>query len=118
MSLERHSLLINLTEDRHGRRRRSVRRMWSFDGLPMPRAFFGGPKWKRLFDVREVPIAEVHPIAAQYHRPGRKLLLFSFEDEVRERTLERIAPERFAMWSDPAEVLGLNRPGAGTKRGQ
>lgn len=94
-------LAENLTLDRRGRRRRSVRRMWSTDNLPMPRAFFKGPKWKRLCGVEERPIAEVHPIAAQYHRPGRKLLIFTFEDEVRERVLQReIRPGVIPMWSE------------------
>jgi hypothetical protein len=94
-------LVENLTLDRRGRRRRSVRRMYSLDNLPMPRAFFKGPKWKRHCGVREVPIADVLPIAAQYHRPGRKLLIFSLEDEVRERVLPReIRPGVIPMWSD------------------
>lgn len=94
-------LVENLTLDRRGGLRRSVRRMYSLDALPMPRAFFRGPKWKRLCGVVERPIAEIHPIAAQYHRPGRKLLIFSFEDEVRERILPReIRPGVIPMWSE------------------
>lgn len=104
---DERSLVENLTRDRQGRRRRSVRRMWSFDHLPMPRAFFNGPKWKRLCDVSERLIADVDPVAAQYHRPGRKLLLFSFEDEVRERACVAIRGDVFAQWSDPREQLGL-----------
>lgn len=102
------SLVENLTLDRNGNRRRSVRRMWSMDRLPMPRAFFRGPKWKRLCGVREIPIAEIDPIAAQYHRPGRKLLIFSFEPDVRERVCQAIQYDRVAMWSDPLEWLGLS----------
>jgi hypothetical protein len=104
---EYRNLVENLTLDRRGRRRRSLRRMWSLEQLPMPRAFFTGPKWKRLCEVREVPIAEIHPQAAELHRPGRKLLIFSFEDEVRERVLERLGHDVFACWSDPREQLGL-----------
>ena len=96
-------LLENLTLDRRGRRRRSLRRMWSLDQLPMPRAWFTGPRWKRLCEVRELPIADVDPVAAQYHRPGRKLLLFSFEDEVRERVLVRLRDDVYAEWTDPLE---------------
>jgi len=101
------SLVENLTLDRNGQRRRAMRRMWSMEQLPMPRAFFRGPRWKRLCGVRETPIVEIDPVAAQYHRKGRKLLIFSFEDDVRERVLEELRPEVFAMWSDPREqVLG------------
>lgn len=57
--------------------------------------------------VQHVPIATVDPIAAQYHRPGRKLLVFTFEDEVRELVLERLNHEVYAQWSDPRERLGL-----------
>jgi hypothetical protein len=81
--------------------------MWSFDHLPMPRAFFKGPKWKRLCDVSERLIADVDPFAAQYHRPGRKLLMFTLEDDVRERACEQLRPNVFAQWSDPREQLGL-----------
>lgn len=98
-------LVENLTIDRNGYRRRSVRRMWSSDELPMPRAFFRGPRWKRLCDVREVPIAEIDPVAAKYHRPGRKLLIFTFEDEVRERICEQLRFDVYAQWSDPRDRL-------------
>jgi hypothetical protein len=107
MSVDHRSLVENLTLDRLGRRRRSVRRLWSFDHLPMPRAFFRGPKWKRLCGVSERLIADVDPFAAQYHRPGRKLLLFSFEDDVRERACVPIRGDVCAQWSDPREQLGL-----------
>src|SRR5205807_90016 len=107
MSANHRSLVENLTLDRFGRRRRSVRRMWSLDQLPMPRAFFRGPKWRRLCGVAELLIADVDPVAAQYHRPGRKLLLFSFEDDVRERVLEPLRHDVVAQWSDPREQLGI-----------
>ncbi len=85
------------------------RRMWSLDGLPMPRAFFRGPRWKRECEVREVPIAEIDSVAARFHRLGRKLLVFSFENEVRERACHEIRPGVSAEWSDPLEQLGIAR---------
>jgi hypothetical protein len=98
------TLIENLTLDRRtGRPRRSLRRMWSLDQLSMPRAFFTGPKWKRLCGVEERPIADVLPEAATYHRPGRKLLLFSLEDDVRERVLEELRPGVYAEWTDVRE---------------
>lgn len=101
MPTDEERLVENLTLDRRGRRRRSVRRMWSLDRLTMPRAFFCGPKWKRLCGVTERPIAEIDPAAAALHRPGRKLLMFSLEDEVRERVLPpEIRPGVIPMWDD------------------
>jgi hypothetical protein len=85
------------------RRRESTRRMWSFDGLPMARVYMHGPKWRRWFEVREVPIAEIDPDAAPLHRPGRKLLVFTLEEDVRERVCEQLGFDRYAMWSDPRE---------------
>jgi hypothetical protein len=101
-----HLLVESLTLERQHPRRRAVRRMWSLDNLPQPRAWFYGPKWKRHFNVQERPIAEIDPVAAQLHRPGRKLLMFTFEDEVRELTSrgfnepEEIRPGVFAEWDD------------------
>jgi hypothetical protein len=83
------------------RKRESTRRMWSFDRLPMPRAFMRGPKWRRLFDVKEIPIAEIDPVAAELHRPGRKLLVFTLEDDVREllfTDVPELRPGVYAMW--------------------
>lgn len=101
-----HLLVESLTLERQHprRRRRAVRRMWSLDNLPLPRAWFYGSKWKRHFDVRERPIAEIDPLAARLHRPGRKLLIFTFEDDVRElvhkgfNEPEEIRPGVFAQW--------------------
>ena len=72
-----------LALERQRRRRRCVRRMWSLERLPLPRAFFHGPRWRSTCGVRDVPIADVDPIAARYHRPGRRLLMFTLEEEVR-----------------------------------
>lgn len=74
----------------------------------MPRAFMYGPRWRRHFDVREVPVADVDPVAAKYHRPGRTLLVFTFEPDVRELLQLEIRPGVFAEWSDPREQIGLS----------
>lgn len=89
------------------RRARGMRRIWSIDRLPV-RAFMFGPKWKRLFDVREVPVAEVDRLSAKYHRPGKKLLVFTLEEDIRERVQVEIRPGVFAEWSDPREQLGIS----------
>ena len=73
---------------------KGTRRVWSPDRLPMPRALFHGPKWRRRCDV--YLLGSVTP-----------KLVFSFEDEVRERVLEQLRPGVFAMWSDPFEQLGI-----------
>lgn len=99
-------LIENLTLDRFGRRRRSVRRMWSTDNLVMPRAYFRGPRWKRICGVKEIPIAALDPERARFHRPGRKLLVFSLVDDVRELICEPLRGDVYAMWSDPRERWG------------
>jgi hypothetical protein len=105
-------LLAQVTEERRRTRarqqkREATRRMWPLEQLPMPRVYMHGPKWRRFFDVQERPIAEIDPEAAKLHRPGRKLLWFSLEDDVRERVLEPLGFDRYAEWSDPRERLGL-----------
>jgi hypothetical protein len=106
--LSAEQLLERVTSERRTvppRIRRSVRRMWSLDRLPMPRAFMTGPRWRSTFGVREVPIAELDPDAARFHRPGRKLLMFSLEEDVRERVTlgygarEQLRPGVFEEWS-------------------
>jgi hypothetical protein len=99
--------LEHVTRYRKDLRRLSTRRMWSLDRLPLPRAYFRGPMWKRLCGVHETPIADIDADAAKLHRPGRKLLIFSFEDEVRERVLQPVRHDVVAGWSDPREQLGL-----------
>lgn len=84
-------------------KRVSIRRMWSLDNLPLARALFKGPKWKKYFEVREVPISEIDPANAHLHRPGRKLLIFTFEEDVRELICEPLGEGRYAQWSDPLE---------------
>jgi hypothetical protein len=103
-------LLARVTTERRTvppRLRRGTRRMWSLDQLPMARTFMTGPRWRSSFGVLEVPIVELDPDAARFHRPGRKLLMFSLEEDVRELLLEEIRPGVFAAWSDPRERLGL-----------
>jgi len=96
------ALIERATRERQTRKRReSTRRMYSFDGLISVRCFMRGPKWKRTFGVREVPIAEVAPESAPYHRPERKLLIFSLEEDVRELVFvgrEEIRPGVYAEW--------------------
>lgn len=102
-----NELVDQLTAERQAPRRRRIRRMWSLDRLPMAQAFFHGPKWKRLCGVEEKRIADIDPAAAKLHRPGRKLLMFSLEDEVRElatrrglKVYEELRPGVFEEWSD------------------
>lgn len=66
------------------------------------RVWFKGPKWKRLCGVREVPIADIVPAdQIGWHRPGKRVLVFSIEEEIRERVLEEIRPGVYSMWTDP-----------------
>lgn len=93
----------NLARFVQKRKRETTRRMWSLDRLPMPRAFMRGPKWRRLFGVEERPIADVAPDQASWHRPGRKLLMFTLEDDVRELILpeeNQIRPGVLPEWLD------------------
>jgi hypothetical protein len=72
------------------KKRRGFRRVWAIEytsGI-FVKFYMTGPKWKRLFGVVERPIAEIDPQAAQYHRPGRKLLIVSLEDDIREIVME------------------------------
>jgi len=69
----------------------------------MPRVWLQGPKWQRAFNVQALPIAEVHPEAAKYHRPGATLLFYDFIDDVRELVCERLQVDVYAEWSDPRE---------------
>lgn len=87
------------------RRRTGHRRLYSLDHLPMVRVWMHGRRWRRHFGVREVPIAEFAPSSAPYHRPGKKLLVFSLEDDVRELVLEELRPGVYAEWSDPRDLF-------------
>lgn len=87
------------------RRRPHTRRMWSVDDLPMPRVFMHGPRWRSAFGVSEIPIAVLDPERAHWHRPGRKLLTFTLEEDVRERVCVEIRPGVVAEWMDPGEWL-------------
>jgi hypothetical protein len=100
-------LLTRVTTERQVSRRRRLRKLHSLDNLPALRCFLHGPKWRRHFGITETPIAEIDPNAARFHRPGRKLLLFTLEADVRERIQEEIRPGVYAEWSDPRERLPL-----------
>jgi hypothetical protein len=79
---------------------------WPPHRLRMPRAYFQGQNWQRAFDVQRVPIAEVDPVSAKYHRPGKRVLVYDFTDDVRELVCEPIRHDVYAMWSDPWESWG------------
>jgi hypothetical protein len=86
----------------------NVRRCWCVDRLPRVRTLMLGPRWRQAFGVEQRPIAEINPPWAMQVRADRKwVLVFTLEDEVRERVLEEIRPGIFAQWSDPREWLGV-----------
>lgn len=86
-----------------------VRRLWTNDRLTMPRVLMVGPRWRSHFGVRAVPIAEFNPAAVGYHARTKKVLVFTLEDDVRERVLDEIRPGVAAMWSEPREQVGVHR---------
>lgn len=69
-----------------------MRRIFNDDHLPMPRVFMHGPRWRRHFNVQAVSV---------WGHGSR--LVFSFEEDVRERVQEEIRPGVYAEWSDPRE---------------
>jgi hypothetical protein len=80
---------------------RGTRRIWSYDHLPMPRAFMHGPHWRRYFDVRRnVRARGQEPVAQELEDA---MLVFTFEDDVRERVLDEVRPGVVSQWSDPLE---------------
>lgn len=83
-------------------KRETTRRMWSIDHLTMPRCWMHGPRWRTHFDVKQIPIADlVSKEEARWHRPGRKLLVFSLEDDIRELLYagaDEIRPGVYAEW--------------------
>lgn len=91
-------------------KRESHRRIYVLDGLRMPRVWMHGPKWRRLFDVREVLLVDLLPPSLdRYFDPRRKALTWSFEDDIRELIQDEIRPGVYAQWSDPLERIGLSR---------
>lgn len=80
-------------------KRPSIRRVYSADNLPLVRFWFHGPKWRRHCDVQNV-----HAGFSLKMRP-RKILMTSLEEEIRERVLERVYHDRYAMWADARERL-------------
>jgi hypothetical protein len=72
-------------------------RLFLRDILPMPRVFLHGPRWRRLFDVRELLIDDEFGV--------RRVWVYDLEADVRERVCEEVRPDVFAEWSDPRERL-------------
>lgn len=85
-------------------------KLYSLDGLRMPKCWMHGPRWKQRFDVREQLLSDVSPTSAGYHQIGKKVLTFTFEDDLRELMFQEIRPGVLADWSCPWEQLGLERP--------
>lgn len=84
-------------------KRPSIRRVYSLDKLPMVRFWFHGPKWRSRCEVSLKFLADVSPSSTAYHKPGKVILVATLEEEIRERILERLYHDRYAMWSDPRE---------------
>jgi hypothetical protein len=82
-------------------------RVFVFDGLRMPRVWMHGRRWKRHFGVRAVPLVDVAPGAAPYHRVGKTLLVYTFEEDIRELVLlgRELRPGVYAQWWDPRELF-------------
>lgn len=93
--------MTNRIGDSRPARSRRILRVYCLEPTRV-RVWFYGPKWKRLCGVREVPIADVvPPEQVAWHRAGKRILVFSIEEEIRERVLEEIRPGVFSMWTDP-----------------
>ena len=84
-----------------------TRRIYSYDRLPMPRAFMHGPKWQRHFGVRALLVREMPPPGIDVNRgdfsDARRYLAFTFEHDVRELVVKELRPGVVAQWSDPLE---------------
>lgn len=86
----------------------SVRRVWNLDNLPTVRCFMCGRGWRSHFGVEQRPIAAVKPPWWPLCRLSRRwVLVFTLEEDVRERVLDELQPGVVAMWSDPRDWLGL-----------
>jgi hypothetical protein len=72
-------------------RRRGIRHLYQCDRLQHARVWMTGPHWRKCFGVQR----------------AMTVLLFSFEEDVRELVLEEIRPGVYAQWSDPRERFGL-----------
>lgn len=97
-------------ESRRRRTERKTRRLECLAPLPSCRVFITGPRWRQRFGVELRALADVAPQSTQFHPDGRKILIYDFEDDVRELVLVPIRGELPAMWSDPREQLGLRTP--------
>lgn len=88
-------------------------RIWPLPDLPRVRVFMHGPGWRKHFEVARRPIAEVAPLAAKCHRPGKQLYWFDLEDDIRELVCECLREDRYlavyANWSDPREQFRRTR---------
>jgi len=76
-------------------------RIWNLDRLPQVRCLLVGPRWKRGFNVQRVPIADLIPAReVPWHRPGRRVLVFTLEEDIRERVLMglELRPGVVAQW--------------------
>lgn len=98
----RAKVVATLSRSDRPRAKKVLRRVWCRDGLWMPRIWMWGPRWMRYFNVQLVPIATFAP-----HRAGKKLLVVTLEDDLRELMFQEIRPGVYADWSDPREQLGL-----------
>jgi hypothetical protein len=85
-----------------------MRRLHCLDRLPRVSVFMHGPRWRRTFDVREVALALPR---VDGDRRVRRVLVYDFEADVRERILEELRPGVDSMWVDVYERLGMVRPG-------
>jgi hypothetical protein len=81
-----------------------MRRLHCLDRLPQVSVFMHGPRWRRTFDVREVALALPR---VDGDRRVRRVLVYDFEADVRERIVEELRPDVVAMWCDARERLGL-----------
>lgn len=75
-------------------RPRGMKRLFCFDELPMVRVWMTGPHWRQRFGVHQQRVVE-----------GKAVLVFSFEEDVRELVLVELRPGVYAQWADPREIF-------------
>lgn len=74
--------------------------------LPLSGFWFDGPRWKRAFGVRLVPITALVPSEeVSWPWGGRRVWVYDVEPDVRELVCEPLQFDRVAMWADPRERL-------------
>lgn len=94
-------------------KRPSIRRVYSSDNLPMVRFWFHGPKWRRHCGVESrlgadtfIPTSDVITgVRYSFKATTKHVLIATLEEEIRERIMERIYADTYAMWSDARERL-------------